>query len=184
MSEFINNSEIVIETSIRIILINSNKEILLMCADDESTKSRDGIYYGKFWFLIGGKVDDNESLLEAAKRELFEETGIPAEKVVFGPIVWYGEFKMFLSGILKHIDQKFIVAHIHGSANISKDYYTESEKKIIKAVEWFCLSKIKDYPELIYPVVLKDHLPPILEGIYPEFPIWIDIGKQPNFNKK
>lgn len=34
-----------------------------------------------FWKIPGGMVDPNESLQDAVKREVFEETGVEAEMV-------------------------------------------------------------------------------------------------------
>lgn len=36
---------------------------------------------GKYWNFPKGKVEKGESLLETARRETFEETGIPKEKI-------------------------------------------------------------------------------------------------------
>ncbi|WP_420420564.1 NUDIX domain-containing protein [Simkania sp.] len=77
-----------IRYSIRILLLNQANELLLMCADDPSTTNIEGKPSGKYWFTIGGEIEEGESLEEAAKRELFEETGLSPEAVTFGPIVW------------------------------------------------------------------------------------------------
>jgi 8-oxo-dGTP pyrophosphatase MutT (NUDIX family) len=57
-------------------LKNENKYLLMKRADDRR-------YYPGFWSCIGGGIKNNE-LCEpehAALRELFEETGIPADKI-------------------------------------------------------------------------------------------------------
>ncbi len=53
------------------VLIERNDQFLLIC--EASQKCR-----GK-WFLPGGKVDKNESLSEAAMREVYEEAGCTVE---------------------------------------------------------------------------------------------------------
>ena len=79
-----------IRNSIKIILLNSKNELLLICTDDKSIKNSEGKYNGKFWQLVGGKIEEGESYLEAATRELFEETSLTESDVEFGNIVWYG----------------------------------------------------------------------------------------------
>ena len=56
-----------IRDTARVILVNSDKKILLL----KYTYPNE-----VFWLTSGGKIEENETLLEAAKRELYEETGI------------------------------------------------------------------------------------------------------------
>ena len=172
-----NNTEILIHNSIRIILINPDNEILLMCANDPKTTSTDGTYNGRFWFTIGGEVEPEETDIQAAVRELHEETGLTQADVEFGPIVWFGSCDLVLSGTLKRLNQKFIVAHTNNK-NISMDNFTESEKSVIERMEWFSLDKIKNHQDIIYPVGIDGYLPSILECQYPMQPIEIDLDKK------
>lgn len=149
-----------------------------MCADDPETTSTDGTYHGRFWFPIGGKIEEGESMQEAALREIYEETGMAPEQVELGPIVWFGEFDLVLADIPTHIKQTFIVAKTKQN-HISLDYLTKEEKEVIKKIAWFSLEDIKNSTEVIYPVVLPEYLPDILSGNYPAEPMEIDLGKQP-----
>ena len=167
-----------VHSSIRILLINDNKELLLMHADDPSTTTPEGTYHGRFWFCIGGQIEPGESILNAAHRELQEETGINPKEVTFGPVVWYGEFDLVLYGKLRRLKQQFIVAHTK-STTLSLAHLTETEKKVIEKLEWFSLDRMRTSNELIYPIGLQDHLEDILNGHYPPEPIWIDLGKKP-----
>ena len=116
--------------------------------------------------------------MEAAVRELYEETGLTKDDVVFGPVVWFGDFEMVLSGTLMHLHQQFIVAHTR-SKSTTMDHLTDAEKKVIKETRWFSLDDIRNCEDVIYPVGLVDHLPNILNGKYPINPVWIDLGKKP-----
>lgn len=55
-------------------------------------------------------MNPDESFEQAAIREIYEETGIQKEELELGPIVWFGEFDMFLNGTLTHLKQTFLVA--------------------------------------------------------------------------
>ncbi|NGX57938.1 MAG: RNA pyrophosphohydrolase [Chlamydiae bacterium] len=171
-------NSLIIRNSTRVLLINDNNELLLLCAEDPATTTVEGKYHGTYWFPPGGEIEPGETFEEAVVRELREETGLIEGDYILGPIVWFGEFELILYGKHTLLKQKFIVAHTKSDA-ISLHNLTEDEKQIIKKCEWFSLEKIKNYDEVIYPVVLKDHLPGILEGDYPKDPIEIDLGKQP-----
>ncbi len=167
-----------VRNSVNILILNDKNELLLMCADDPKTTSVDGTYHGRFWFTIGGKIEEGESMQEAALRELREETGITPDQVELGPVVWFGEFDLVLAGTPTHIKQTFIVAKTK-QKNISLENLTQEEKAVIKKIAWFSLDDIKNSTEVIYPIVLPQYLPDIISGNYPEQPLEIDLGKQP-----
>lgn len=52
----------------------ASASVLLTTADDRLLILK--AYYKRHWSLPGGLIDDNESIIEAAVREVFEETGI------------------------------------------------------------------------------------------------------------
>ncbi len=166
--------------SVRILLINKKKQLLLMKAHDPQTTGTDGKYNGDFWFLVGGEEEPGENLLQNIKRELFEETGLKEEDYEIGPLVWTGDFKLILSGTPRRMKQKFIVVKTNKN-DISTANFTENEKKVVKELKWFSLEEIKSSKEIIYPVNLKDKIENILEEIYPDIPFDIDAGKNPLF---
>lgn len=166
-----------IRNSVKILLLNNN-EILLMCADDPTTRSIYGKYYGKFWFPIGGEIEDGETVEQAAIREIYEETGIEKKDIELKSIVWFGEFDLILSGVKTRIKEKFIVAKTKNN-NVFLNHLDEWEKKVVKEIRWFSIDKIKNSKEVIFPVLLYKYLPDIISGKYPEKPIKIDLSKQP-----
>lgn len=167
-----------IRNSVKIILLNSKNELLLLSTDDKSIKNKDGNYNGKFWQLVGGKIEEGETPIEAAKRELFEETGLNESDVIFGDIVWKGELDLNMKGSMTHINQCFIYAKTKKESVTLKNL-TNEEKPVIKSLEWLSLEQIKNSNDIIYPVVLPEYLPDIINGNFPKETLIIDLSKQP-----
>jgi 8-oxo-dGTP pyrophosphatase MutT (NUDIX family) len=158
--------------SIRVILINDKKEILLMCVEDKKTTSADGTYSGPFWVLVGGGMELGEDINEAALRELHEETGLSMEDVELGPVVWHSETHMVLAGTPSHIKDHYIVAKLKkNNFEISNENFTDWEKEVVRKVGWFSLEQIIKISDPVYPRGLVDLLPNIFDGKYPEEPV-------------
>ena len=169
-----------IRNSVKLILLNENNELLLMKTDDKEIQGKDGKYNGVFWQMIGGKIEEGETIKEAAYRELFEETGLKKEQVTIGNVVWYGEVDLLMHGIITKVKQSFIMAKTN-SINVTLNNLTEEEKPVCNKLEWFSIDKIKKCTDIIYPILLTDdrYLPTILKGNIPDTVINIDLTKQP-----
>jgi ADP-ribose pyrophosphatase YjhB (NUDIX family) len=161
-------------SSVRVVLLNDADEILLMCMDDPTITSIDEEYTGRFWTLIGGELESNETVQDAAEREVFEETGLAKEDIEFGPQVWFGELDLIYKGKPTHIRHEFIAARTR-RRDISLANLTKDEKKVVRQVSWFSLDRIINSSEVIHPVLLPEFLPDIIAGKYPKRPIKIDL---------
>ena len=164
--------------SVRVILLNDKNEMAMLLARDDKTCNKNGKFNGKFWYMVGGGIEPGEDVLTAAKREVFEETGITSDKVNFGPIVWYGELDLIVNGVLMHLEQQFIVAHTE-IVEFNTENFEENERETVERLAWRSLDEIKNAAEIVYPCVLAENLPNIIDGNFPSEPLWIDLEKQP-----
>ena len=163
--------------SVRIILINPQNEVALVCADDPHMQSSDGSYAGRFWFLPGGKIEANESMIEAVYRELEEETGLKAQDLALGPQVWEGIVHLQKDGRPLDIRQYFFVAWTRNTH--LRFYHLDAwENKCLEKLAWFSLEAIQNSQEIIYPIGLDKLLPDILQKKFPPKPICIDLNKK------
>ena len=165
--------------TVRILLINQDKQLLLMRVIDPTTTGTDKKPRSAFWCTIGGKIESDETVEQAASRELFEETGLTQEDVKLGPIVWYGLHQMIISGNHVELDEKFIVANLTSNKQVTQDNFTENEKSVVTHLEWLSLADIVNYSEPIFPAILKTELADILNVNYPVAPKWVDLALQP-----
>lgn len=142
------SQKIPIRKSLKVLLLNPKKELLLICSDDPTTTSVDGKSSGRFWTPVGGKIEEGEELHQAAYREIYEETGIPKSEIKLGPIVWYGAFDLKLSGVMTHLKQQFMVGHTSRTA-LTLAHLTAEEQAVIKEIKWVPLAQILTFPETI-----------------------------------
>lgn len=170
-----------IRNSIKIILLNSKNEILLISTDDKSITNKDKSYNGKFWQMIGGKIEDDEDVKSAATRELFEETGLTSDDVEFGDIVWKGELTLIMSDIETLIRQQFVVAKTQVT-DVTLKNLTPEEKPVAKSLKWFSTDDIKNSKEIIYPIGLDEYLSELLTSGTPKEPITIVLDRKPKIN--
>ena len=168
--------------SVKVLLFNTKKQLLLIHTDDPKTQSSNGQYHGSFWSPIGGGVELNETLREAAHREVFEETGITLKESELGSMVWFGEFDLILHGVLTHIKQTYFVAKTDQSTT-SLSHLMPEEKAVVQKLAWFSLEEIQNSREVIFPVVLPEYLPDILAERYPNPILKLDLAKQPSPRK-
>lgn len=156
------------QNAVRLILINPKQEFLFLRMLPPKTfcEKRTSPY----WLMPGGRLEKDETLLAAAERELFEETGICKDQVKFGPIVFHGTFTIRIQGILTEIYQEFLIAHTTAT-DISLDHLMEDEKQVVHDYKWFSLKDIPLSKDPVYPIGIETHLPAILNKTYPEEPL-------------
>jgi len=86
------------------VIISDGEKVLL-------GKRAEGIEVGK-WNIFGGKVDEDETFEQAAKREVFEETGIePAELEFLFKNVSEGWLSTYFQAIIHHHIPSKITEH-------------------------------------------------------------------------
>jgi 8-oxo-dGTP pyrophosphatase MutT (NUDIX family) len=115
-----------------------------------------------FWFTIGGGVDEGESVLEAARREILEETGIQPAEV--GPVLWYGEAAIRgFDGEMMHMQEHYVRARCE-AAPLSREGWTDAERDFVLDMRWWTLEEIAASAEVIYPLDLVQRLTAALVG--------------------
>jgi len=119
------------------------------------------------WITAGGRVEDGESLEQAALREGFEETGLTG--ITLGPVVWYSEFPLRQGDVTRQITEQYVWARADSDA-LSDAHWEEVERPVIKDMRWWTADALKASEEIILPPSLPDLFPKLLKGPLPKTP--------------
>lgn len=106
-----------------------------------------------FWVTAGGECEPSESFDDAARRELFEETGIIADP---GPQIAQltPEF-ITVEGEPVQADERFFLVRVH-DAQIDTSRHTALEQQLMTKHRWFTRAELADWSEAVFPAHLSD----------------------------
>lgn len=157
----------------RLLLVNEKNELLLMKVEDKSVfdpnkKDANPIR----WITIGGRIENDESLEKAAKRELIEETGIKDAKV--GPLVWVKYHELNWNGCMTEVEDNLFFTRINKS-DLSIDDMEHAEKSVFKEFKWWTFLELNSTKEILIPFQLGTHtFERLVNGELPNKPIILD----------
>lgn len=122
--------------AVRVVLLDPASSVLLFEGRDLSDASD----ARRFWFTVGGGVDEGESLAEAAEREVLEETGQSGLTLV-GPI-HRREFNFLDHGVPRHQVEHFFAARTAATA-LDVDGWTDLERRAMTAWRWWSVEQLQ-----------------------------------------
>lgn len=138
--------------SARLLLIDQQNRILLF-----RFVFQDGALAGtEFWATPGGELAAGETFEEAAKRELFEETGIQAD--IGDKHIAELEFVLPLpNGENVVAKERFFVVRTKDNS-INRDNQTDVEIKVMADHKWWDIGDLRVTTETVYPENIVDIL--------------------------
>ena len=108
-----------------------------------------------FWATAGGECDPGEDFIDAARRELFEETGIVAEPGA--PIHARGNDFVTFGGEPVTADERYFRVVVE-AADVDTTGHTELERAVMREHRWFERAELAAWHEPIFPPELLDLL--------------------------
>ncbi|MGH8893049.1 MAG: NUDIX hydrolase, partial [Actinomycetes bacterium] len=137
----------------RVLLLDDDDRLLLFCGVDPHLPD------ARFWFTPGGGVEAGESLADAARRELSEETG--CTDVLLGPPVWVRRADFEFEGERVQADETFFLARVP-AWEVDTSGFTDLEQRAVLWHRWWTVDELRATGETIYPASLARHLGDLL----------------------
>ena len=142
------------------LLLDSAGRVLLLRGFDPARPEH------RYWFTVGGGLDEGESMLDAAARELFEETGLRLAPGDFAGPVWHEQTRFPFDGQWYEQQQEFFVARTPGpSWEIDFSGLNEIERASVDASGWWSIEDIEQTDERVYPADLPRILRKLAEAV-------------------
>ena len=114
----------------RVLVIDPDGRVLLLQGFDPAVPQH------RFWFTIGGGAEPGETLVQAAARELREESGITAEPAALGEPVWRRTAEFSYGGQRYRQDEEYFLLRTV-VVKISLAGLDESEQQTVTAHRWW-----------------------------------------------
>jgi 8-oxo-dGTP pyrophosphatase MutT (NUDIX family) len=142
----------------RVILLDDDGRALLVRGHDADQPER------SWWFTVGGGIDGDETALEAAVREVREETGIvlKTEQLVGPVLTRVGIFEFYKETCRQ--DEVFFaatVAHVDGPDTAG---WTDVERELLDELAWLTPDQLRAQPLEYFPTVLPDVVEQLAHG--------------------
>jgi 8-oxo-dGTP pyrophosphatase MutT (NUDIX family) len=136
-------------STVRVILVNEADETLLFEDSDP------GLPDFRWWVVPGGGVDPGESELEAAVREIAEETGFDLSAAdVRGPVARRHVVHGYSDQVIEQQESFFLARVSMFEVNIAG--HTEEEKLTLQQHRWWDRSALESTQEWIWPARLLE----------------------------
>lgn len=132
----------------RVVIFNDRKEVLMV------KHHQDG---KDIWLVPGGSIEEGENALEAARREVLEETGLDVE---IGKMLWHVE------EVSPRRGQRFVNFFLGdvtgGTLVVGQDPERGVDHQVVEEVRFVSREEMQGL-EVLYPQYLKNELWELLE---------------------
>ncbi len=130
----------------RVIVVDDDGCVLLLEGCDPARLEE-----GTWWFTPGGGVDDGETIDDAARRELREETGLVVDDL--GEPVFHRTTEFSFEGVHYRQTEDFFCVRVP-RYEIRDDGWNEIERRAMLGARWWSLDELRTTSNTVYPETL------------------------------
>ncbi|HTX62380.1 MAG TPA: NUDIX domain-containing protein [Acidimicrobiales bacterium] len=146
----------------RVLLVDDDGAVLLLSGRDPDTPSAP-----EFWYTPGGGAEPGESLEEAGRREVLEETGHRTGDL--GTVRWRRETSFAFAGFVFDQDESYFVVRT-SRFEVRPMAWTELERRSTTGWRWWPRDELRETDAVVHPPELPDLLTALEAGRLPEPP--------------
>jgi 8-oxo-dGTP pyrophosphatase MutT (NUDIX family) len=149
----------------RVILLDPHDRILLINGFEPADPTV------TWWFTPGGGAEEGESLADAARREVAEETGITEFEL--GPVIWRRRSSFMFAGQWWDNDEWYHLGRT-SSTHLDVSGQTDLERSSVSGLRWWTAKELLETSERLYPFELATLFAGLLEDGPPPVPLVLD----------
>jgi 8-oxo-dGTP pyrophosphatase MutT (NUDIX family) len=126
----------------------------------------------RYWFPPGGGIETGELATDAARREVWEETGLA--NLELGPHIWNRRHVFTFYGAKQDVREVWFFARVP-TFEINTSGFTTMERDVVKEHRWWTVSELESTLDVLTPRRLAALLGDLLQNGLPDAPVDIEV---------